>query len=47
VPDGIAQFRNLGAAPVQRTAEQSLERHVAEIAKMKDIVARAKIPPAD
>jgi tripartite-type tricarboxylate transporter receptor subunit TctC len=47
VPDVIAQFRNLGAAPVQRTPDESLERYLADIVKMKDIVARAKIPPAD
>jgi tripartite-type tricarboxylate transporter receptor subunit TctC len=46
-PEVIAQFRTQGAVAVQRTPEESTNRYLGDIARMKDIVLRAKIPPAD
>lgn len=45
--DVVAQFRNLGAVAVQHSPQESESRYLRDVARMKDIVVRAKIPPAD
>ena len=42
-PDVVERFRALGAEPVQRTPEEALERYRSDIARLKDVVSRAKI----
>ena len=47
MPDVVAQFRSNGATAVRTTAEEALRRYQADIARYRDIVERAHIPPAD
>jgi tripartite-type tricarboxylate transporter receptor subunit TctC len=47
MPDVVAQFRTNGAVAVQSTPEEALRRYQGDIAKFRDIVQRAKIPPVD
>jgi tripartite-type tricarboxylate transporter receptor subunit TctC len=46
-PDVVAQFRTNGAVAVQSTPEEALRRYQGDVAKFRDIVQRAKIPPVD
>jgi tripartite-type tricarboxylate transporter receptor subunit TctC len=46
-PEVIAQFRQQGAIAVQSTPDAASRKYQADIARYKDIVAKAKIPPAD
>jgi tripartite-type tricarboxylate transporter receptor subunit TctC len=46
-PEVVAQFRQNGATAVQRSPEESGRRYDADIARYRDIVQKAKIPPAD
>jgi tripartite-type tricarboxylate transporter receptor subunit TctC len=46
-PEVVAQFRQQGATAMQSTPTDSARKYDAVIASYKDIVARAKIPPAD
>lgn len=39
----VERVRTLGAAPVQRTPEEALARYRDNIARLKDVVAHAKI----
>jgi len=43
----VKALRDGGAERVQRTPEESLRQYLGEMAKMKDAVARAKIPTLD
>jgi len=47
MPDVVAQFRQQGATAVQSTPQDAARRYQADIARYKDIVVKAKIPPAD
>jgi tripartite-type tricarboxylate transporter receptor subunit TctC len=47
VPEVVDQFRQQGAVAVQSTPEQATARYLGDIAKYRDIVQRAKIPPVD
>ena len=47
MPDVVAQFRTNGAVAVQSTPEEALRRYQGDVAKFRDIVQRAKIPPVD
>jgi len=44
MPEVVQQFRTLGAAATQKNADDASAQYVREIARMKDVVARAKIP---
>jgi tripartite-type tricarboxylate transporter receptor subunit TctC len=44
LPDTARRFAALGIAPSTKTVEESMRWHLAELAKWKDVVARAKIP---
>jgi tripartite-type tricarboxylate transporter receptor subunit TctC len=46
-PEVVAQFRQQGAIAVQSTPDDAARKYHGDIARYKDIVARAKIPPAD
>jgi len=46
-PEVVAQFRQQGAIAVQSTPEDAARRYQGDIARYKDTVVRAKIPPAD
>ena len=43
-PDIAKRFAALGIDPSTKTVEESMRWHLAELAKWKDVVARAKIP---
>jgi tripartite-type tricarboxylate transporter receptor subunit TctC len=45
--DVIALFQKQSAVAVQTTPEEAANRYLRDLARMKDIVVRAKIPPAD
>ncbi len=47
MPEVVAQFRQNGATAVQRTPEESARRYDGDIARYREIVEKAKIPPAD
>ena len=47
LPDVIAMFQRQSAVAVQSTPEDAQKRYLSDIARIKDIVVRAKIPPAD
>jgi tripartite-type tricarboxylate transporter receptor subunit TctC len=47
MPEVVNQFRSNGAVAVQSTPEEALQRYRGDIAKFRDIVQRAKIPPVD
>ena len=47
VPEVIERFRALGATTVQKTPEQFSEGYRREIARLKEVVARAKIATVD
>ncbi len=47
LPDVIAMFQKQSAVAVQSTPEDAQKRYVSDIVRIKDIVTRAKIPPAD
>ena len=47
MPDVVAQFRQQGAVAVQSTPAEAARKYDSAIASYKDIVAKAKIPPAD
>ncbi len=40
-------FQKQSAAAVQTSPEEASSRYLRDIARIKDIVVRAKIPPAD
>lgn len=44
MPEVAQQFRTLGAAAVQKSVEDAAAQYTREIARMKDVVTRAKIP---
>jgi len=44
LPDTARRFAALGITPSTKTVEESMRWHLAELAKWKDVVARAKIP---
>jgi len=46
-PEVVAQFRANGATAVQSTPEAAVQRYLGDIARYRDIVVRAKIPPVD
>jgi tripartite-type tricarboxylate transporter receptor subunit TctC len=46
-PEVVAQFRVQGATAVQSTPQESARRYQADIARYREIVVKAKIPPAD
>ncbi|HSV83953.1 MAG TPA: tripartite tricarboxylate transporter substrate binding protein [Ramlibacter sp.] len=46
-PEVVKALRDGGAERVQRTPEESLRQYLGEMAKMKDAVARARIPTLD
>ena len=46
-PEVVEQFRQNGAVAVQSTPEQATARYLGDIAKYRDIVVKAKIPPVD
>jgi len=46
-PEVVAQFRQQGAIATQSTPEDAARKYQGDIARYRDIVARAKIPPAD
>ena len=46
-PEVIAQFRQQGATAIQSTPDDAARKYDGVIARYRDIVARAKIPPAD
>jgi tripartite-type tricarboxylate transporter receptor subunit TctC len=47
IPDVVERFRALGAVATQSTPEEAIVRYQGDIARLRDLVARAKIPPAD
>jgi tripartite-type tricarboxylate transporter receptor subunit TctC len=47
MPEVVAQFRQNGATAVQRTPEESARKYDGDIARYREIVEKAKIPPAD
>ena len=47
MPDVVTQFRNNGASAVQSTPEAAAQRYLGDIARYRDIVERARIPPVD
>ena len=47
MPEVVAQFRANGAAAVQSTPEEANRRYAGDIARFRDIVVKAKIPPVD
>lgn len=47
VPDVVERFRALGAVATQSTPEEANTRYLGDIARLRDLVVRAKIPPAD
>jgi len=47
MPEVIEQFRQNGAVAVQSTPEQATARYLGDIAKYREIVVKAKIPPVD
>jgi tripartite-type tricarboxylate transporter receptor subunit TctC len=47
MPDVVAQFRTNGAVAMQSTPDEALRRYQGDIAKYRDIVERARIPPVD
>jgi tripartite-type tricarboxylate transporter receptor subunit TctC len=47
MPEVVAQFAQAGATAVQRTPEESARQYDADIARFRDIVRKAQIPPAD
>jgi len=46
-PDVVAQFRQQGATAVQSTPQEAARKYQGDIARYKDIVVKAQIPPAD
>lgn len=46
-PEVVAQFRQQGAIATQSAPEDASRKYQGDIARYRDIVARAKIPPAD
>jgi len=46
-PEVIAQFRQQGATAVQSTPEDAARQYDGDIARYRDTVVKAKIPPAD
>ena len=46
-PEVVAQFRQQGAIATQSSPEDASRKYQGDIARYRDIVARAKIPPAD
>jgi len=46
-PEVIAMFQKQSAVAVQTSPEEASSRYLRDIARIKDIVVRAKIPPAD
>jgi tripartite-type tricarboxylate transporter receptor subunit TctC len=47
LPEVVEQFRQNSAVAVQSTPEQATARYLGDIAKYRDIVIKAKIPPVD
>ena len=47
MPEVVEQFRQNSAVAVQSTPEQATARYLGDIAKYRDIVVKAKIPPVD
>ena len=47
MPEVVAQFRQNGATAVQGTPDDAARRYEADIARVRDIVVKAKIPPVD
>jgi tripartite-type tricarboxylate transporter receptor subunit TctC len=47
MPEVVAQFRANGASAVQSTPEAASQRYLGDIARYRDIVTRANIPPVD
>lgn len=47
MPEVVAQFRQQGAIAVQSTPQDAARKYQGDIARYKDIVVKAKIPPAD
>jgi tripartite-type tricarboxylate transporter receptor subunit TctC len=47
MPEVVDQFRQNGASAVQSTPEAAAQRYLGDIARYRDIVVRAKIPPVD
>ena len=46
-PEIVERFRDLGAVAVQKTPEEANAMYVGDIARLKDLVVRAKIPTND
>jgi len=46
-PEVVAQFRQQGATAVQSTPQEAARKYQGDIARYKDIVVKAQIPPAD
>ena len=47
MPEVAEQFRQNGAVAVQSTPEQATARYLGDIAKYRDVVTKANIPPVD
>jgi tripartite-type tricarboxylate transporter receptor subunit TctC len=47
MPDVIAMFQKQSAVAVQTSPEEASNRYLRDLARMKDIVVRARIPPLD
>lgn len=47
LPEVVAQFAQAGATAVQRSPEESARQYDGDIARYRDIVRQAHIPPAD
>ena len=46
-PEVAARFRDLGAVATQKTPEEAVSQYLGDIARLKDVVVRAKIPTID
>jgi tripartite-type tricarboxylate transporter receptor subunit TctC len=47
MPEVVERFRSLGATPTQKSVEEANRQYLADIAKTKDIVQKARIPQVD
>lgn len=47
MPEVVERFRSLGATATQKTPEEASRQYLGDIARLKDIVQKAKIPQID
>ena len=47
MPDVVERFRSLGATATQKTPEEAGRQYLGDIARLKDVVQKAKIPQLD